>query len=173
MSKTVCLRTITQRLGVSDLTTEEVEQLCQLLPVLINVHVSPDNTVASATSSSTLNCGEDLIFTSNNDSITSVTVEGSSVVDRVINEAWLTTFVNGLLDGGASVQINTGDIPATLVDPTINTSPKRGDSVKQVYDNGCVFSFYDGAAWVNVPVSTESISPVSYTHLTLPTKRIV
>jgi hypothetical protein len=62
------------------------------------------------------------------------------------------------LDGRTTEQDNTGgNIPAVLVDPTAVNSVD-GDAVFQRYDNGVVFSTFDGTNWTNVAVYNKDLS---------------
>ena len=104
-----------------------------------------------------------IVLTLDNQDATQVVFDGSSCGITA------TTVADALceLTGGDAVQVNAGNVPATLIDPTTAT-PTENETVFQQYDNGVVISVYNGTTWINVPiiVSTENI-PVETTDITL------
>lgn len=70
-----------------------------------------------------------------------------------------------LQDGEVSYQSNVGNnVPAAPVDPTVIATPIAGDAVIQQYDDGLVFSTYDGTTWTNTPIGAYVGLPLPDAH---------
>lgn len=88
-------------------------------------------------------------------------------VDVIVNEEYI-QFPDGTTWSSAKayVEMRTGVIPDPLINPTLPAVPIRGDFTKQVYDNGVVFSIFDGTNWDNCQVTTGVVTAATAPFVT-------